>query len=99
MDPERGKSGRTNLGVEGGAHDVVVVARQYRDAGARLPVPDADGLVVRRGDDPGVPDRSIGVIGVDAISPKHRWGPSYKFEAAIESNDRLSPFSGPEKGG
>lgn len=45
----------TDLGVEGGAHDVVVVARQHGDAGAGLPVPDADRLVVRRRHDPGVP--------------------------------------------
>lgn len=32
------------LGMEGRAHDVVVVAGQNRDAGAALPVPDADRL-------------------------------------------------------
>ena len=40
--------------MERGAHHVVVVARQHRDAGAGLPVPDADGLVVGGTDDPGV---------------------------------------------
>jgi len=40
--------------VELGAHHVVVVAGEHADAGAALPVPDADGLVVRRAQDPRV---------------------------------------------
>eukprot|EP00955_Chlamydomonas_euryale_P057079 356656-Chlamydomonas_euryale.AAC.5 len=40
------------LGVKARAHDIVVVASQHRDARARLPVPDADGLVIRRRDNP-----------------------------------------------
>ena len=37
------------LGVELRAHDVVVVPREHGHAGAGLPVPQADGLVVGRG--------------------------------------------------
>ncbi len=40
--------------VESGAHHIVIVPGQHRDAGARLPVPDADGLVVGRVHDPWV---------------------------------------------
>ena len=42
------------LRVEQGTHDVVIVPREHADAGARLPVPDADGLVVAGGHDPRV---------------------------------------------
>ena len=35
------------LRVEHGAHDVMVVPSEYADAGARLPIPDPDCLVVR----------------------------------------------------
>ena len=38
--------------MELGAHDVVVVASQDADAVSRLPVPDADGLIVRGADNP-----------------------------------------------
>lgn len=41
---QRTPTTNADLGVEGRAHDVVVVARQHRDAGAALPIPDADGL-------------------------------------------------------
>ena len=41
-------------GVELGAHDVVVVPGEDGDAGAGLPVPDADRLVVGGREDPGV---------------------------------------------
>ena len=34
------------------AHDIVVVPGEHADAVARLPVPDADGLVIRRADNP-----------------------------------------------
>ena len=34
--------------MESSAHDVVVVARQHGQARSRLPIPDADGLVVGR---------------------------------------------------
>lgn len=37
--------------MEHGAHDVVHVASQDADAGATLPVPDADRLVIRCGHD------------------------------------------------
>ena len=40
--------------MELGAHHIVVVACQDRDAAPALPVPDADGLVVRGGEDPWV---------------------------------------------
>ena len=40
--------------MEARAHDVVVVSGEYRDAGAALPVPDPDGLVITGADDPGV---------------------------------------------
>ena len=37
-----------------GAHDVVVVASEHSDAGARLPVPNANGLIVRGRQNPRV---------------------------------------------
>ena len=40
--------------MEHAAHDVVVVSGEDGDAVAALPVPDADGLVVGGGEDPGV---------------------------------------------
>lgn len=49
-----GRNHQVLLGVERGTHHVVVVAGEHRDAGAGLPVPDADGLVVGRAHDPGV---------------------------------------------
>mmetsp|Transcript_9412 Transcript_9412/g.32760 ORF Transcript_9412/g.32760 Transcript_9412/m.32760 type:complete len:512 (+) Transcript_9412:1111-2646(+) len=51
---KRGADDQVLLGVEGGAHHVVVVPRKHADARAALPVPYADRLVVRRGHDPGV---------------------------------------------
>jgi hypothetical protein len=44
---ERGGDDEVVLGVELRAHDVVVVPCEHGDARARLPVPDADRLVVR----------------------------------------------------
>ena len=41
-------------GMEHAAHDVVVVPCEDGDAVSALPVPDADGLVVGGGEDPGV---------------------------------------------
>lgn len=38
--------------MELGAHDVVVVACQTANLGTVLPVPDSDGLVIRRGKNP-----------------------------------------------
>ena len=35
-----------------GAHDVVIVAGEHGDAGARLPIPNANGLVVAGTQDP-----------------------------------------------
>ena len=52
---ERGRDHQVLLRVEGGAHDVVVVAGQDMDALARLPVPNANGLVVRSRQNPRVP--------------------------------------------
>jgi len=40
--------------MEQSAHDIVVVASQNGDASARLPVPDANGLVVAGADNPGI---------------------------------------------
>jgi len=40
--------------MELGAHHIVVVARQHADAVARLPVPDADGLIVGGAQNPRV---------------------------------------------
>jgi len=40
--------------MEQGTHDVVIVTGQNGDARARLPVPDADGLVVAGADNPWV---------------------------------------------
>lgn len=40
--------------MEQGTHDVVIVTSQNGDACARLPVPDADGLVVAGADNPWV---------------------------------------------
>ena len=40
--------------MEGSAHHVVVVARQHGQARARLPVPDANSLVVRSAHNPRV---------------------------------------------
>ena len=51
---ERGRDNHVLRGVELGAHHVVVVPGQDRDAVPALPVPDADGLVVAGGQDPWV---------------------------------------------
>lgn len=51
---ERRRHNEVLLGVEGRAHDIVIVARKNRYTCARLPVPDADSLVVRCRDDPRV---------------------------------------------
>ena len=51
---ERGGHNEVLRGVEARAHDVVVVAGEDGHALPRLPVPQADGLVVRRRQDPGV---------------------------------------------
>lgn len=40
--------------MELGAHYVVIVPSQYTNASATLPVPDADGLIVRSAEDPGI---------------------------------------------
>jgi hypothetical protein len=40
--------------MEAGTHDVVVVARENRDAGPALPVPDPDGLVIAGAHHPGI---------------------------------------------
>lgn len=51
---EGGRDDEVLLGVEGGAHDVVVVTCEDAQAGATLPIPNADGLVVGSRYHPGV---------------------------------------------
>mmetsp|Transcript_14693 Transcript_14693/g.43528 ORF Transcript_14693/g.43528 Transcript_14693/m.43528 type:complete len:467 (-) Transcript_14693:330-1730(-) len=51
---EGSRNDQVILRVESSAHDVVVVPRQHRQAGPRLPVPDPDGLVIGRRHNPGV---------------------------------------------
>lgn len=58
-ESHRGQARRPN------AHDVVVVTGEDGDAGAALPVPDADGLVVGGGDDPGL--LRVEVDGADIV--------------------------------
>jgi hypothetical protein len=36
------------LGMESSAHDVVIMSGQYGNTASRLPVPDSDGLIIRR---------------------------------------------------
>lgn len=52
--------------MELGAHDVMVVAGEDAQAGAGLPVPDADRLVVARAQDPGAFSR-VELNGADVI--------------------------------
>ena len=40
--------------MEGGTHDVVVVAGEDREAGAVLEVPKTEGLIIGRRQDPGI---------------------------------------------
>mmetsp|Transcript_19296 Transcript_19296/g.34408 ORF Transcript_19296/g.34408 Transcript_19296/m.34408 type:complete len:239 (-) Transcript_19296:494-1210(-) len=49
-----GRHNQVLLHVEVSTHDVMVVPRQHCDAGAGLPVPDADGLIIAPAHDPGV---------------------------------------------
>mmetsp|Transcript_35164 Transcript_35164/g.101267 ORF Transcript_35164/g.101267 Transcript_35164/m.101267 type:complete len:220 (-) Transcript_35164:378-1037(-) len=51
---EGGRHDEILLGMEVRAHHVVVVTREHRDARARLPVPNPDGLVVRCAENPRV---------------------------------------------
>eukprot|EP00965_Chrysotila_dentata_P212747 6187225-Pleurochrysis_carterae.AAC.3 len=59
---ERGREHQVVLRVELRAHDVVVVPGEHRDAAARLPVPDADRLVVGGRDNPRVLDVELDLV-------------------------------------